>query len=332
MEKELKKEDNNEKKNKLKVWRYVGLVIVVLFIAVFVNGFGIYQLNWNSRISTTLADYIPYPAVVVNNEIIKVDEFLDNYNIIKNFQDSQIVENEDYQLDDGQIKVDVLNKLVLDKIILQLATKYGVTISSEEIDYEMDNIKSRLEEGDNLENRLMTMYGISEKDFIKKSLTPEILNMKLHQRYLEDESIDADAKQKNKDKEFTAKNILDRINQGEDFNVIAKSESEDEMTKESGGDLGFFEKGEMVPEFEQAAFGLEVDDVSDIIKTSYGYHIIKVTDKKVDDAGVEKVKASHILIKTEDNYIQWLKSNLNEARVYVLMREYKWSEGQIIIK
>src|SRR6185295_14995800 len=56
--------------------------------------------------------------------------------------------------------------------------------------------------------------------------------------------------------------------------------SEDEGSAKNGGDLDFFGKGRMVPEFEQVAFNLQPGQISDVVKTSFGYHIIKLVDKK----------------------------------------------------
>lgn len=77
-----------------------------------------------------------------------------------------------------------------------------------------------------------------------------------------------------------AEDLLQRIKAGADFAQLAKQFSEDEGSAEKGGDLDYFGKGQMVPEFDQVAFSLQPGQVSDLVKTQYGYHIIKVTDKK----------------------------------------------------
>ncbi len=76
------------------------------------------------------------------------------------------------------------------------------------------------------------------------------------------------------------KKIKEKIELGEDFAELAKEFSEDEGTKNLGGDLGFFTRRMMVQPFDEAAFNLEVGQVSDIVKTQFGYHLIKVTDSK----------------------------------------------------
>jgi peptidyl-prolyl cis-trans isomerase D len=85
---------------------------------------------------------------------------------------------------------------------------------------------------------------------------------------------------------------------GENFEDIAREYSQDSSAPK-GGDLGYFGEGRMVTEFNDAAFALNVGDISVPVQTQYGWHIIKCTGKKNDDKGLPQVKASHILLKFE---------------------------------
>ena len=80
--------------------------------------------------------------------------------------------------------------------------------------------------------------------------------------------------------EKKAKTIAGKAKKGEDFATLAKENSEDPGSKENGGDLNFFSRDRMVPEFADAAFKMNKGDVSDPVKSQFGFHIIKVTDKK----------------------------------------------------
>ncbi|MDD5448985.1 MAG: peptidylprolyl isomerase [Candidatus Omnitrophica bacterium] len=73
--------------------------------------------------------------------------------------------------------------------------------------------------------------------------------------------------------------ILDELSKGASFEELAKTKSQD-SSAQKGGDLGYFTKGQMVPEFEEAVTKLEVGQLSPVVKTQFGYHIIKLTDKK----------------------------------------------------
>ena len=78
----------------------------------------------------------------------------------------------------------------------------------------------------------------------------------------------------------TAEEVLKQAKSGADFAALAKKYSEDESNAKNGGDLDYFGKGKMVPEFDQAVFAMEPGQVSDLVKTQYGFHVIKLVDKK----------------------------------------------------
>jgi peptidyl-prolyl cis-trans isomerase C len=91
------------------------------------------------------------------------------------------------------------------------------------------------------------------------------------------QNADAATKQQAKTK---AEALLTDLKAGKDFAEAAKTNSQDPGSAPNGGDLGYFEQGQMVPPFEQAAFALKPGEMSDIVETQFGYHIIKVADKQ----------------------------------------------------
>ncbi|MDD5199807.1 MAG: peptidylprolyl isomerase [Terrimicrobiaceae bacterium] len=94
-----------------------------------------------------------------------------------------------------------------------------------------------------------------------------------------------------KKKEAAANAAYERAEKGEDFAKLAKELTEEPNGKERAGDLDFFSKEQMVPEFAAAAFSMKIGDISKPVKTQFGYHVIKVTDKKAaSTAPFEQVK------------------------------------------
>ena len=118
-----------------------------------------------------------------------------------------------------------------------------------------------------------------------------------------------------KEKEEAAKKAAVRAKKGEDFTTLAKELSEEPGAKESGGDLGFFPKDRMVPEFANAAFQQKIDEIGEPVKTQFGWHVIKVTDKK--DAGTVPFD------EVKDQISAYLKSTGQREAVQGVMKNLK---------
>ncbi|WP_242142242.1 MULTISPECIES: peptidylprolyl isomerase PrsA [unclassified Bacillus cereus group] len=116
--------------------------------------------------------------------------------------------------------------------------------------------------------------------------------------------------------EAKANEIKKKLDEGASFEELAKQESEDPGSKEKGGDLGYFGPGKMAPEFEEAAYKLKIGEISKPIKSSHGYHIIKLTDKKE--------------LKPYDEVKDSIRKNLEKERIAdqatsqkILLNEFK---------
>lgn len=106
----------------------------------------------------------------------------------------------------------------------------------------------------------------------------------------------------NQEQETKAKEVLAKALAGEDFGQLAKDNSDDTSNKDKGGDLGFFKKGMMVPEFEQAAFSDALQDgqvYPALVKTQFGYHLIKKIEQRGEGDQLE-IHAAHILLAMTD--------------------------------
>jgi len=152
------------------------------------------------------------------------------------------------------------------------------------------------------DQQLKTIYEQNIKSFQQEQVqASHILIRTITEKTAQDKEANEKAYQK-------ASELLKRVQLGEDFASLAKQYSEDPGSASQGGDLGYFARGAMVKEFEEAAFGLEKGKISPLVKTSYGYHIIKVVDHKTETAAFEQVSGS---IK-ESLQKQGLEDHLNQ--------------------
>jgi peptidyl-prolyl cis-trans isomerase SurA len=118
-------------------------------------------------------------------------------------------------------------------------------------------------------------------------------------------------------------NIQNRLNEGGDFEQLAKEYSEDPGSASKGGDLGFVNRGDFVKEFEEVAFALEEGEYSDIVQTQFGFHIIQLLEKQG-----EKIHARHILVqlKPTEKDEQAVIQKLDAIRDSLINNEATWEE------
>ncbi|MGE5573302.1 MAG: peptidyl-prolyl cis-trans isomerase [Bacteroidota bacterium] len=189
----------------------------------------------------------------------------------------------------------LLAKMIREELIKQGAAKYDIQVTDEDVAAEVDRLKAQFGSDAGLEQAL-TQYGMTLDDLrgqIRTSLLLEAIASK-------DVTINEDEVKKYYDEhkdefkepeqvkarhilvkdEKTAKDIEKQLAAGADFAELAKAKSEDPGSKDKGGDLGYFGRGAMDPAFEKAAFSLKIGETSAPVKSSFGYHIIRVEDKK----------------------------------------------------
>jgi peptidyl-prolyl cis-trans isomerase D len=117
-----------------------------------------------------------------------------------------------------------------------------------------------------------------------------------------------------------AQGILDRLRAGEDFEATTKKSSEDQGSARSGGDLGCFPRGRMVPAFDEAAFSLEIGKISDLVKSPFGYHIIRVSSRHEEGVlPLDKVKERVRMMVTSQK-VEALASQKAEALAVALSK------------
>lgn len=180
---------------------------------------------------------------------------------------------------------------------LDLYVKFRLKVK-QAMDLQMDTLPTFVQELEGYRKQLAQPYLTDEKtkERLKKE-TYERLQQEVRASHIlirVDETASAsDTLKAYKKAQEARKKVL----AGEDFAAVAKEYSEDPSVRNNNGDLGFFTAMFMVYPFEKAAYGTEVGEISDIIRTSYGYHIIKVTDKRKARGDIQ---VAHILVRFND--------------------------------
>ncbi|PEZ37187.1 peptidylprolyl isomerase [Bacillus thuringiensis] len=173
-------------------------------------------------------------------------------------------------------------KSVLQQTMLNTILVHKYKVSADEVNKKLEELKKQM--GDNFTAYLTQMHVKNEEE-LKNKLKPQIAFEKAVKASITEKEIKDHYKPKLKTShilvkdEKTANEIKEKLNNGADFAALAKQYSEDPGSKEKGGELPEFGPDEMDPKFEEAAYQLEVGQVSNPIHSSFGYHIIKVTGK-----------------------------------------------------
>ncbi|MBI1972901.1 peptidylprolyl isomerase [Candidatus Woesearchaeota archaeon] len=238
----------------------------------------------------------------------------------------------------------VLEQLIARKVLLQEAKKQKIKVEEASIDKYISDLEKAI--GQSIEPLLQNM-SITEGEFreqVREQLTiTQALAEKMQATTITDEEIEAFYEANEDDltvpeqvnashilvkTEEEAKAILKELEKGKNFGTLAREKSIDPSAKTNSGNLGFFSKGQMVPEFETAAFALDEDELSEPTKSQFGYHIIKLHEKR--EAGkltlqetkedIRKVLQEQ---KTKENVDVYVKALISKAKVERFTTEEK---------
>lgn len=194
-----------------------------------------------------------------------------------------ITKDELYEAMKDQYGEQALQELLYTKV---LAKKYEVT--DKELDDKVKEIKDQ--SGANFE-MLLAQNGLKDEKELKELLKPQLLIEKAGmkdvkvtdnelQEYYDNLKTEIKARHVLVADENTAKDVKSKLDSGAKFEDVAKEFSTDPGTKDKGGDLGWFGTGMMVPEFEEAAYALKVNEISAPVQSQHGWHVIQLTEKK----------------------------------------------------
>jgi len=277
------------------IFGIVGALLLLLIISLVITVKAVNNLSENSFVLKT-AQVLNLPAAKVNDLKISYTDYIDDIQTLRKFYEEPpegVTKPTDEQVSDQ-----VISRLVANRLIAKLADEYKVKVMDEDLAEFKTNLLTQFENEAVAREELETRYGWSLEKYMEKVVRPILLEQKLQETFASstDESLSQYGEEEisarhilfivgeGDDEEAViakAQGVLDEIKAGADFAEKAKEFGSD-STAEEGGDLGWFGKGQMVPEFEEAVFALEPGQLGEeLVKTQFGYHIVKVDDKRM---------------------------------------------------
>jgi peptidyl-prolyl cis-trans isomerase C len=291
------------------------------------------------------------PVAKVGETIIPYKDLHLEFDVVKKRQAAQ--GRELTPEESKKLQGDILDWLIDKEVLRQECQRQKIEPSQEEIQKTLDNVISRSGGKENFEKKLKEDFltpeeyrqriekGLAIKKLIEKETAAAI-------KISEEEKKDFYEKNKKEfeqpeavqmshilinvkpgaSKEETEKarkkieEILAKVKAGEDFAELARKNSEC-PTSSKGGDLGYVSKGKMVPEFEKAAFALKPGQVSDIVQTQFGFHIIKVGEKRpAQILSYEKVEKGIENALMNQKSKEWITSYLKKLRAQTEIKKF----------
>jgi len=317
------KKNISKRRNKKKSWIYTIILLLILSGLVYVNADVIKTWFSNAITGNVVA--------VVNGEELTSDEFNKIY--------SSTIEQ--YPTADRESVLDQ----TIDKMLLlqESKKKKNNEVSDKEIndfvDEWLNQVKAIFTEEElnkQLELQGTTLEELKEesKKSYKESL---IINRLLNETVLKEKDAILPERVKAShillDNESEANDILKEL-ETRDFNELAAEKSKDTSVISNNGELGWFEKGVMIKEFEDAVFALRIGEISEPVKTGFGYHIIKLEDKKGEEkkkmSELDSEERSLVLSELQDAVNDYIKELRNKADIKIYsMEEKKENENEI---
>lgn len=294
---------------------------VVAVLVVGSAGFGIYRAYTKSasdKFTITVAKALHLPAIKVGKDKVSYATYIEDLRAIHVMRDYDKAQRESgvapertpgAELTEEQMTDQVLWRLVNNMLVEGTAKQYDVKVDDEDVKNLKSQMLAQFKDATDLDQELKKRYGWSLDEYENKVVRPFILQSKLSKKIQEDTA-------KKEPLRVEAQKVLEEVKNGADFAVLAKKYNSD-STADVGGDVGWFVKGQMVPEFEEAALSLKKGETyPTIVETMYGYHIIRLDDRKTEKVkneegkmeNVEKARASQIFFRFAD-----LMSYLEEA-------------------
>jgi parvulin-like peptidyl-prolyl isomerase len=323
-----------DKEIKLKTIIISAAILIFAFLAVM--AILIYGFNVNNKFTKAVARIFPYPAAIINSsQTVRLSELNEDLNSVKNFYESQdfskVGLRVDFSTNEGKNRLkikekEVLNKLIENKIIEALARQKGIKITKEIVD---QSVSRKIDEygntSDNVESELQRLYGWKLADFKNKIVAPSLYQEELA-KIFDNEKANNPANQAAKKK---IEQALEDLKNKKDFSEVARTYSEG-SSAENSGEMGWFKKGQLIPELADKVFSMKVGERSDIIESALGYHIVELEDKKTEN-NEDMARIRQIFTRQYD-FSDWLTDQMKNFKIFIPLKDYYWNRDESMVE
>ncbi len=242
---------------------------------------------------------------------------------VAQYQDALVAAGVDLNAPEGQQQLLQMREKILDWMIEQVlieqaAAGMGIAVSQEEVNAAVSQIIQDAGSEEAFRERL-ERSGMTLQD-LESQLRAELLRARVLeqvQKTVPERGEQVHARHILVDTQERAEYLLGQLQAGADFAQLARQFSLDESTRDAGGDLGWFPRGVLLaPEVEEAAFRLQAGQISPVVRSAFGYHIVQTLERKQD----EPIRPEHRQLLQEKAVQQWLESLWNQATIERLVQ------------
>jgi parvulin-like peptidyl-prolyl isomerase len=228
-----------------------------------------------------------------------------------NYEASMSTMGQDPNTPEGQQALAEARKMVLDwmiqqKLLAQAAERRGITVSETEVDQVIQDLIADI--GEEAFNERIAEQGL-DRQTVRDMFREQLLASRVMQQVINDvptQATHVNARHILVSTEEEAQQLLRQIQAGADFAALAEAHSQDAFTRDQGGDLGYFPRGILTSQaVEDAAFSLQPGQVSDVIESELGYHIVQVVER-TENMEISPENLQELRRKAEQEYLDRL--------------------------
>jgi parvulin-like peptidyl-prolyl isomerase len=252
-------------------------------------------------------------AALVNDQPITTADYQKQVAQVEAFftQEGLDVESAEGRERLAQARRQVLEQMIDQELIRQAAAEMGVSISQAQLQSSIQEIIDQSGGQEEFEQSLQAM-GTTYEDF-QQMLLDQLLSEAVYGAVTASISTTAEqvhARHILVSTRERAEEVLTRLQAGEDFAYLAREYSEDISSRETGGDVGFFPRGVMPPEVEEVAFTAEIGEVSGVVESQFGFHVIQVLEREEREIAVEVFENLR-----QQTFMQWLQDRREQSTI-----------------